>query len=78
VRVIRREDGELALDRSGPGRGAWLCLGSLACLERAARRRGLDRAFAGPVEADQVRRLRAQLVELWGAPQPMCEDGGLG
>jgi predicted RNA-binding protein YlxR (DUF448 family) len=78
VRVVQQEDGELALDRTGPGRGAWLCRGSLACLEGATRRRGFDRAYTRPVGADQVRRLHAQLVELWGALHPMCEDGGLG
>jgi predicted RNA-binding protein YlxR (DUF448 family) len=70
VRVARRPDGSLALEHGAPGRGAWLCRGSLDCLEQAVRRHGFERAFSAPVQADDVRRLRAQLVQAWGRPAP--------
>ena len=36
VRVVRQADGQLRVDRKGPGRGAWLCRGLVACLEEAS------------------------------------------
>jgi predicted RNA-binding protein YlxR (DUF448 family) len=60
-RVVRLAGGQLEADRTGPGRGAWLCRGSAACLQEAARRHGFDRAFRAPVEAAAVERLRASL-----------------
>ena len=54
VRVVRRPDGSLAVDRHGPGRGAWLCRGSLGCLDDAVRRHGFDRAFAASVDAGRA------------------------
>jgi predicted RNA-binding protein YlxR (DUF448 family) len=63
VRVIRREDGRLEVGRTLPGRGAWLCAGSPACVEAAHRRRAFDRALRGPVDAGSVERLRAAAAE---------------
>jgi predicted RNA-binding protein YlxR (DUF448 family) len=60
-RVVRLAGDRLEADRTGPGRGAWLCRGSEACLQEAARRHGFDRAFRAPVEAAAVERLRASL-----------------
>jgi predicted RNA-binding protein YlxR (DUF448 family) len=61
VRVVRTEDGGLAVGRSLPGRGAWLCAGSASCVEKAAPR--LSRALRGDVRAGAVERLRAMLPE---------------
>ena len=63
VRVIRREDGRLESGRTLPGRGAWLCAGSPACVDAALRRRAFDRALRGPVDAGSVERLRAAAAE---------------
>ena len=68
--MARRPDGSLTLERGAPGRGAWLCRGSLECLEQAVRRHSFDRAFAAPVRADEAGRLRAQLVGAWGDHTP--------
>jgi predicted RNA-binding protein YlxR (DUF448 family) len=45
VRVARDESGRLVLGRDRPGRGAWLCRSSAACVDRAIGRRAFDRAF---------------------------------
>jgi predicted RNA-binding protein YlxR (DUF448 family) len=60
-RVVRVAGGQLRVDPNGPGRGAWLCRESPACLQDAARRHGFERAFRAPVEAGAVERLRASL-----------------
>jgi predicted RNA-binding protein YlxR (DUF448 family) len=70
VRIVRLSGGALSVDRHGPGRGAWLCQGSLACLEEAVRRHGFERAFAAPVPAGDVQQLRVHLGEAWGRPAP--------
>ncbi|TMD37021.1 MAG: YlxR family protein [Chloroflexi bacterium] len=50
VRVVRRPDGGVAVDRTGraSGRGAYLHADP-ACLETARKRRALDRALGTPV-----------------------------
>ena len=70
VRVVRTEAGGLTVDRSGPGRGAWLCAGSLDCLDRAVRRHGFDRAFKAPIGAAVAQRLAAQLRAAWEQREP--------
>lgn len=71
VRVARRPDGMLAVGRTEPGRGAWLCAGSgpgaspkvsAACFEAAVRRRAFGRALRCEVTPDQVANLRERLV----------------
>ena len=63
VRLARRDDGRVALDRSGtaPGRGAYVCA-EAGCVERALQRGRLTHAFrtsceAGPGLAEEVRGL---------------------
>jgi predicted RNA-binding protein YlxR (DUF448 family) len=68
VRVVRRADGTLAVDRRGPGRGAWLCSGSLGCLDVAVRRHGFDRAFRAPIGRNAAQHLRDELGTLWRGP----------
>jgi hypothetical protein len=40
--------------RTLPGRGAWLCADSPACLEQALKRRALGRALRASVDVDAV------------------------
>ena len=61
-RVVAIPDGGLAFGRTRPGRGAWLCRGSLACFDAAARRNGFDRALRTTVGSEAVASLRATLV----------------
>jgi len=86
VRVVRDAEGRVLLGRSLPGRGAWLCAGSVACLDRAARR-GLARALRGEVDPASVRALRDALASARGRSSAavgapvgsilaMCEDRG--
>jgi predicted RNA-binding protein YlxR (DUF448 family) len=58
---VRRADGSLQLGRTLPGRGAWLCVGSLECLDLAVKRRAVGRALRAQVEAAAVERLRSDL-----------------
>lgn len=45
-RVIKTQDGELLLDKTGRknGRGAYICP-NMECLQKAIRSRGLERSF---------------------------------
>jgi predicted RNA-binding protein YlxR (DUF448 family) len=55
-------DGDLVVGK-GPGRGAWLCAESVACLDEAGRRRAFNRALRAEVSGAAVGRLRAALQE---------------
>ena len=69
VRVARRADGSLVIDRVAPGRGAWLCrepaTGGVSgqCLEAAARRDAFPRAFKTAVLPGSWRVLRGTPAE---------------
>jgi predicted RNA-binding protein YlxR (DUF448 family) len=58
VRVARDPTGSLVVGRHLPGRGAWLCRGSAACVDRAIAKRAFDRAFRARLEDRQVDRDR--------------------
>jgi len=86
VRVVRLTEGTLAVGRSLPGRGAWLCAEDPGCFERAMRRNAFGRAFRQPVCAEAVAGLQRQIMHDAGPSQagesggeglgpPMCEDG---
>jgi len=62
VRLARRPDGSLAVGRSEPGRGAWLCAGSASCFDAAVRRRAFGRALRCDVPAHELERLRGKLL----------------
>ena len=70
MRVVRRDDGSLAVGRTLPGRGAWLCRGSTTCVETAQKRRAFERALRGPVQAGAVDRLHRELEVATGDPGP--------
>ena len=48
VRVVRLGDGSLAPGRTLPGRGAWLCRDSTACVDQAAEAPGVRAGPPGP------------------------------
>ncbi|MFM7059569.1 MAG: YlxR family protein [Actinomycetes bacterium] len=61
VRITVGPDGHLRVGRTEPGRGAWLCAGSPACLERATRRGALPRALRRDIPTGDIERLRGRL-----------------
>jgi len=62
ARVARHSGGSLAVGRSAPGRGAWLCAGSEACFDAAVRRRAFGRALRCDVPGHELDRLRGRLL----------------
>ncbi|MGH9263946.1 MAG: YlxR family protein [Acidimicrobiales bacterium] len=62
VRVVAQPGGGLAVGRTSPGRGAWLCAGSPACVAAAARRRAFDRALRTAVSPEAVDELGTTLA----------------
>ncbi len=54
VRLVRRADGMVGIDRAGavPGRGAYVC-SAPECVEQALKRGRLARAFKGKAEASE-------------------------
>jgi uncharacterized protein len=52
IRLVRRPEGEIELDRTGrmPGRGAYLHAAA-ECVEAARKRRALERALGAPVSS---------------------------
>jgi len=70
VRVAIGPDGSLALGRTLPGRGAWLCQASLSCFDAAERRRGFAKALRVQVDPAELERLRTNFVP----PDPAARD----
>ena len=56
ARVARGPAGSLVVDRTLPGRGAWLCRGSVACMDRAIAKRAFDRALRVRLSEGQIDR----------------------
>jgi predicted RNA-binding protein YlxR (DUF448 family) len=75
VRVVRLEDGRLAVGRTLPGRGAWLCRGTPGCVDLAVRRNAFSRALRCTVGGALVEQLRS---ELGAGPGPARENQGPG
>jgi predicted RNA-binding protein YlxR (DUF448 family) len=61
VRFARLADGALAVGRTLPGRGAWLCAGSVTCLDQAVKQRAIGRALRAEVSAEAISGLRDRL-----------------
>ena len=61
MRITRRSDGMLVVERHEPGRGAWLCRGSIPCFEMAVRRRAWGRALRAEITPGVIEALRARL-----------------
>jgi predicted RNA-binding protein YlxR (DUF448 family) len=64
VRVSVGTDGRVVASRTAPGRGAWLCVPAITCLELARKRRGFDKAFRRPVDAAALDELAGVLREM--------------
>jgi len=62
VRIARMADGTLAVGRTLPGRGAWLCQDDPSCLDLAVRRGGFARSFRSPVSGAAVAALRSAMA----------------
>ena len=62
VRIVRRDDARVVVGRTLSGRGAWLCAGSLACLQQARRRNAFGRALRGSVSETALDTLTAELA----------------
>ena len=69
VRVVADGAGGVAIGRTLPGRGAWLCADDLGCIDRAARKDSLGRALRHSLGPDAYARLRT-LVERWADFRP--------
>jgi predicted RNA-binding protein YlxR (DUF448 family) len=65
VRVARTAEGNLHIGRTLPGRGAWLCRGTLRqCSELAIRKGGFARAFRTRVASEELSALRHEIESL--------------
>jgi len=62
IRIARRPDGSLGVGRTLPGRGAWLCAGSLRCFELAVRRRAFPKALRASVDEHDIERVRTEFI----------------
>ncbi|HEX2048400.1 MAG TPA: YlxR family protein [Acidimicrobiales bacterium] len=62
VRVVATPGGGLAVGRTLPGRGAWVCAGSDACVAAAARGKAFDRALRTTIGKEAVDELRSTLA----------------
>lgn len=62
IRVVHTPDGELTLDFKGKmnGRGAYLCKNP-ACLSKAGKNKGLERAFKMSIPEELLNRLKEEL-----------------
>ena len=72
-RVVVGPSGELIPGAGRPGRGAWLCNGSSACLDAAVNRKAFARALRVAVPRGAAEALRAAFE---GREASMCEDVG--
>ncbi len=61
VRIVRRPNGEIAVDRDGKaaGRGAYVCR-SGDCMEQAIKKQALSRAFKVRLTPDDYERLKSE------------------
>jgi predicted RNA-binding protein YlxR (DUF448 family) len=60
--LTRRSDGSILVDRTAPGRGAWLCRGAPGCIDLAERRHAFERAFRAPVDAGRIEEVRKTVL----------------
>lgn len=65
IRIVRTTEGEISLDVTGRmnGRGAYLCR-DRDCLEKAWKRRSLNKAFRMPVSAETYRILSEEMEKM--------------
>ena len=67
LRVVKPQDAEARIDRTGKasGRGAYVC-GQLECLRKAQKSRALERALEAKIDPDVFAQLEAQMAPLDG------------
>lgn len=65
IRIVHSPDDTFSIDPTGRknGRGAYICNDS-ACLEKAIKRKALDRAFKVSVSEETQQALREELIQL--------------
>jgi predicted RNA-binding protein YlxR (DUF448 family) len=61
VRVARSREGSVGVGRTLPGRGAWLCRDSPACLDRAVHQGGFNRSLRASLSASDLGSIRDAL-----------------
>ena len=63
LRVVKPQDGDAKIDRSGKaaGRGAYVC-DNIECLKKAEKIRALDRALDTKIEPEVFRQLEEQIL----------------
>lgn len=62
MRVVKPQEGDCAIDRTGkaPGRGAYVCENA-ECLRKAQKSRALERALEAKIEDSVFEQLEAQI-----------------
>ena len=62
LRVVRSKDGEISADLTGKksGRGAYIC-NDMECIEKAVKKRSLERALKCAIPAEVYEKLREQI-----------------
>ena len=65
LRVVKPQDGDAHIDRTGKaqGRGAYVC-GQIECLRKARKSRALERALEAQIDAAVFDQLEAQIGAL--------------
>jgi predicted RNA-binding protein YlxR (DUF448 family) len=71
IRIVRGQEGLIALDKRGkaPGRGAYLCFQG-DCLKRAEKTRALERALEHPISPEIYAQLAKELEGYVPEPEP--------
>jgi len=62
IRVVLNKEGEISLDVTGKahGRGAYICQDE-ECMEKAIKRKSLERAFSKKIDAEIYEKLREEI-----------------
>lgn len=70
LRVVKPQEGDAHIDRTGKaqGRGAYVC-GQIECLRKAQKSRALERALDARIEADVFAQLEAQIQAIEASPE---------
>ncbi len=65
IRIVHAQDDTYSIDPTGRknGRGAYIC-NDPACLDKAIKRKALDRAFKDTISAETAQALREELIQL--------------
>jgi predicted RNA-binding protein YlxR (DUF448 family) len=65
IRVLKTPEGEIVIDATGKknGRGAYIC-GSVECLQKAVRTKGLERSLKTAIPAEVFKILEKEMILL--------------